>query len=83
MIGKFFRKIIFKVLTAIKITSFQRKPINTLKYNPTWEQWCLSFIGNQKDITISHMTMKTTTKTDKNLNSEEKWEKKVSKPFKP
>ena len=27
---------------------------------------CLSCIGNQQDITISHMTIKTTTKTGKN-----------------
>ena len=42
-----------------------------------------SFIGNQKDITISLMTMKTTTKQAKTENSLEKCEKKESKPFKP
>ena len=44
---------------------------------------CLSCIGNQQDITISLMTIKTTTETGKNKNSMEKCEKNVSKPIKP
>ena len=47
MFRKFFQKTFFKDLTAIKITSFQKKSTNTLKYNPIWGQWRLLFIGSQ------------------------------------
>ena len=47
------------VLQAIKFNSFKRMSIVTLNYNSMGGPGSLSSIGNQKDITISVMTMKT------------------------
>ena len=66
-IKKISRKIIkMKVLTDIKFNSFKRKLINTLSYASVGSKGYLPCIVNQKDITIGHMTMETTTNTGKN-----------------
>ena len=60
------RKNNFEPLTAIKLKTFQRNSITTLRYNPMGEKGCLSCI---EDITIGLMTVKTITKTGKYKNS--------------
>ena len=55
MFKKRFRKIIFKLLTAIKIKFFQQSSITTLRYNPIGGKWCLSCTDNKQDITLSLM----------------------------
>ena len=67
MLKKSSRKLIkMKVLTDIIFNSFERKVINTLSYAANGGQGYLPCIVNQKDITISLMTMETTTNTGKN-----------------
>ena len=83
MFKKKIRKIIFKLLTAIKLKIFQRSSTTTLRYNPMGDEGCLSYVDKKQDITISPMFVKTITKTGKNKNSVEKCEKKVSKLIKP
>ena len=63
---KIFQKIIFKFLTAIKFIGIQWKSINTIKDALMGVNIYLPYIGNQQDITISLMTIKTTTKTGRN-----------------
>ena len=53
-------------LTAIKTNSFKWKSINTLLYAQMGRKTYLFRIINQKSITMSLMSMKTTTKTDEN-----------------
>ena len=62
---KKFSKIFLKDLTAIKLNSFQRKSINTLRYAPMGGKRYFVCIVNEFSITTSLMTMKTTTKTGK------------------
>ena len=65
MFEKFFRKLIFKVLTAIKFISFQRQSMNALIFASIGRQGFFC-IGNQRDIPKSLMIIKTTTITFKN-----------------
>ena len=65
-VKKISRKIIkMKVLTDIKLNSFERKLKNTLSYASVGGQGFFSCIGNQWDITISLIAMETTTNTGK------------------
>ena len=54
------------MLTAIKINSFEQKFINMFCCASVGGKGYLPCIVNQKDITISLMTMETTTNTGKN-----------------
>ena len=56
----------FEKLSDNKFNSFQQKSINTLSQDYVEGQRFLSCTGNQKDIIISLMTMKTTINTRKN-----------------
>ena len=60
MFNKFLEK------SFLKFNSFQRKSMNTLSYALIRGKEYLSFIGNQKDISISLLPMETTTNTVKN-----------------
>ena len=48
MIKNFFQKIIYEVLTVIKLNSFLQKPQNAITHDSIEDQRCFSCMGSNK-----------------------------------